>query len=115
MHCPKKSHHVFEMKHGVFRVYKVKKQRLKTPVESPIALKSRPSVEIKMQPSSESDDSDVEEKVQYEYIKQEQPLYSVHSFGEFIKDLVFLMELIHNGPARTFCYQRLQTLQAKFR
>merc|ERR1719334_1326315 len=25
------------------------------------------------------------------------------------------MQLINNGPARTFCYQRLQALQAKFK
>ena len=130
---PKKSNHAFEIKHGVFRVFKLDKKRRskkqrkmsKTNEEekkekgsnNTLEMKARQSINTKENDESHTDDSDDEEKLQskYEYVKSETPLYNVHSFGEFMKDLLFLMELMSNGPARTFCYQRLQTLQAKFK
>jgi len=97
---PKKSNHTFAMKHGVFRVFKLHK-KLKAASSS----------------SMDADRSfgDVDDDDRFEYIQSDKALYKVHSFGEFMKDLRFIMELMTDGPARTFCYQRLQTIQAKFR
>eukprot|EP01083_Nonionella_stella_P200392 733892_1 len=117
---PKKSNHTFEMKHGVFRVFKLKRKKISPSVRTTpdiIGLKARKSVNTQKEKEDiiSDIDSDYEEKIEYSYIKSDRPMYNVHSFGEFMKDLWFLLELISNGPAKTFCYQRLQTLGAKFK
>eukprot|EP00484_Ammonia_sp_Unknown_P028508 CAMPEP_0197033308 /NCGR_PEP_ID=MMETSP1384-20130603/11747_1 /TAXON_ID=29189 /ORGANISM="Ammonia sp." /LENGTH=971 /DNA_ID=CAMNT_0042463099 /DNA_START=24 /DNA_END=2939 /DNA_ORIENTATION=+ len=105
---PKKSNHVFESKHGVFRVFKLRKTR-----KLQQSSNSHNNNEAKR--DGDGDEADFSEEDLYEFVRSDEPLFHVHSFGEFMKDLCFLMELIMDGPARTFCYQRLQTLQAKFR
>jgi len=50
----------------------------------------------------------------YKKDKEEEPFF-VHSFSEYMKDLYFLLDLASHGPTKTFCYQRLQILQAKFK
>ena len=45
----------------------------------------------------------------------DKPLFKIHSFGEYMKDLYQLMQLITDGPTKSFCYQRLKTIEAKYR
>ena len=94
---PKKSNHCFEFHHGVFRVFKLHKKRRKSSSKSSNASSTKTSVSSSSPGSGDEAvgvESDVEETIEYEYEKSEDPLYNVGSFGEFMKDLGFLMQLI---------------------
>ena len=41
--------------------------------------------------------------------------YSVPSVDEFYDRLHELMEIVSDGPCKTFCYMRLQTLESRFK
>lgn len=46
--------------------------------------------------------------------QQEEPLYKIMTLKEFFKDLDFLVNIVNDGPARSFAFRRMKYLENKW-